>query len=207
MIHQISISLRFSLFLSLLWVSYTLAAQPGDATSAVRNTVDLVVGILKDPELKKSENIEKRRSEVMKIIRNRFDFPEMARRSLGGYWRDITDKDREEFIDLFTQLLREAYIGKIEAYTDEKITYKKEDSIAPGLAEVRTFVITPNNEIPVYYRCMLVGKDWKVYDLVIEGVSLVNNYRSQFQRIILRESYKGLITRLKAKIKEIDTTR
>lgn len=197
--------LCISLVVGMLWVASVLAAPPGAATSAMHQSIDQLLEVLKDPELKKSENKDKRRSEILKVVRNRFDFSEMARRSMGAHWRDLKEGDKEEFVDLFTRLLNETYTGKIEQYTDEKIVYKPEESIGPEQAEVRTVIVTSRAEIPIYYRCMVTGKEWKVYDVVIEGVSLVSNYRSQFNQIILKESLKGLMARLRTKVREAQT--
>ncbi len=186
-------------FLLILFWTASPFAQQDSATNAIRHTVNLITYVLKDPELKKSENAEKRRADALRIIRNRFDFAEMAKRSLGPHWKDLTDKERTEFIDLFTRLLEAEYADKIESYEDEKIVFKSEDSISPGIAEVRTYIVTKDDVIPVNYRCMYLEKSWKVYDVVIENVSLVNNYRSQFKEIMLNESYEGLVARLRKK--------
>jgi phospholipid transport system substrate-binding protein len=197
--------LCISLVVGMLWAASALAAPPGAATSAIQQSIDQLIEVLKDPELKKSENKDKRRSEILRVIRTRFDFSEIARRSMGTHWRELKGADRDEFINLFSQLLEETYIGKIEQYADEKIVYKSEESIGPDQAEVRTVIVTSKAEIPIYYRCMVMGKEWKVYDVVIEGVSLVSNYRSQFDQIILKESLKGLMARLRTKVREVRT--
>ncbi|MBW2145451.1 MAG: ABC transporter substrate-binding protein [Deltaproteobacteria bacterium] len=207
MINSRCFSLRISMVVGMVWVASALAAQQGAATQAARQSITQLLNVLKDPTLKKSENKEKRRSEIMKIIQTRFDFAEMARRSLGRHWRELKEGERDEFTDLFAQFLQNTYIKRIEKYKNEKVVYKPEGSIGPGRAEVRTIIVTPSAEIPIYYRCMSVGKDWKVYDVVIEGVSLVNNYRSQFKQIMLKESYKGLRARLKTKIKKMNAAR
>jgi phospholipid transport system substrate-binding protein len=194
-----------SLAAVMLWTACAVAASSDAATSAINQSINQLLEVLKDPVLKKAENTDKRRSEILKVIRSRFDFSEMARRSLGANWKDLKDKDREEFVDLFTQLLKDAYIRKIEQYTDEKIIYKSEESLGPDQAEVRTIIVTSRGEIPINYRCMIMGKEWKVYDVVIEGVSLVSNYRSQFNQIIMKESLKGLMSKLRTKVKEAQT--
>jgi phospholipid transport system substrate-binding protein len=203
MMQGIRLSWRIFMVAGLIWAASALAAQTGEATQAIRQSIDQLLKMLNDPELKKSENKEKRRSEIMKVIGSRFDFGEMSRRSLGIHWRDLKGKDRKEFVDLFSELLKDTYIGKIEQYTNEKILYKLEESTGPGRAEVQTVIVTASAEIPLYYQCMVVGKDWRVYDVAIQGVSLVNNYRSQFNQILLKESVEGLIAKLKTKVQEI----
>ena len=182
----------------LLWAA-SPSAQQDSATNAIRHTVNLLTYVLKDPELKKTQNVEKRRSDALRIIRNRFEFDEMAKRSMGTHWKGLSDTRRKEFIELFTRLLEAEYADKIESYNDEKVVFKPEELIGPEMAEVRTYIVTKDDVISVNYRCMYLDKSWKVYDVVIEGMSLVNNYRSQFNELMLKESYEGLIARLKTK--------
>jgi len=203
MLPGIRFSWRISVLVGLIWATSALAAQTGDATRAMHQSIDQLLAVLNDPQLKKSENKEKRRSELMRVVRGRFDFTEMSRRSLGINWRDINEGQRREFIDLFTQLLKETYIGKIEQYSNEKILYKDEESIGQNRAVVHTVIVTASAEIPLDYRCMMKGKEWKVYDVTVEGVSLVNNYRSQFKQILSKESFEKLIDKLKTKVEEI----
>jgi len=131
-----------------------------------------------------------------------FHFEEMAKRSLGVHWKDRTPREREEFTRLFRDLLENAYVGKIEGYKGEKILYRKESVDLP-YAEVNTVIVTlQGDEIPVDYRVLKDGARWRIYDIVIEGVSLVNNYRSQFAGILQKSSYPELVRRLKSTIQQ-----
>jgi len=174
-------------------------AHAGAPTDQVKTTVDNVLEILKDKELKKPEKTSERRTMIRKAVDERFDFEEMAKRSLALYWKDRSPEERKEFIPLYSDLLERAYIRKIERYTDEKVQYVDE-SVKEEYALVRTRIVTKENvEIPVEYRLLKKGEQWEVYDVVVEGVSLVNNYRTQFNRIIRRHSYEELVKRMKSK--------
>lgn len=187
----------FFYFLSL--TSLALAAEPMEV---MKGTIDEVIRILKDPTLREPGKKEERRVLLDKAIIVRFDFAEMAKRSLAVHWRERTPDEQMEFADLFGRLLESSYIGKIEAYTDEKVVYIGE--IRDGdFAEVKTKVLIRQDEIPIDYRLLQRGSDWKVYDVVIDGVSLVNNYRNQFNKVIRNSSYEELVKKMKAKEAEI----
>jgi phospholipid transport system substrate-binding protein len=159
-------------------------AQAGP-TVQVRGTIDGVLDILRDPALKGPEKEGVRAKQLKKIIFSRFDFPEMARRSLGMHWRKRTAQEREEFVSIFSDLLERSYRKKIERYTDQKIIYSAER--VDGKYGVVTTAISDkreNLEIPIDYRVIRRNDQWKVYDVVIDGISLVSNYRSQFNRIL-----------------------
>lgn len=165
----------------------------------VKQTVDKVLDILKNKELKKPGKTKERRAVIRKTISARFDFEEMAKRSLAIYWQKRTAAERKEFVSLFTDLLERSYINKIESYSDEKIIYE-DQSIDGDYATVKTKIVTKRNvEIPIVYRLLKKGPQWFVYDVVIEEVSLVNNYRTQFNKIIRTKSYEDLVRRMKDK--------
>ncbi|GAB4546586.1 MAG: ABC transporter substrate-binding protein [Thermodesulfovibrionia bacterium] len=179
-----------------------LRVYAGEPTEEVKKTVDGVINILKDERLKSPQNMSKRRRLLKELIYKRFDFEEMSKRSLGIHWARRSPDERKEFVPLFSDLLERSYIKKIESYSDEKIIYVDE-SIDNGYAVVKTKVISKDNvETPIDYRLMRKDSEWLVYDVVIEGVSLVNNYRTQFNKIITSESYEALIKRMKAKQEE-----
>ncbi len=192
-----------SLIISITLLFKCIAISAETPQEQVRQTIEGVIDILKDESLKKPNKTEERRIKLRNTVGERFDYDEMAKRSLGIQWQKITPKERKEFIALFGELLERSYINKIESYTDEKILYM-DASVEEEYSVVRTKIITKRNlEIPIDYKLMKAGKQWKVYDVVIEGVSLVSNYRSQFSRIIRSHSYSELVKRLKAKKEEI----
>ncbi|MBI2207070.1 MAG: ABC transporter substrate-binding protein [Candidatus Rokubacteria bacterium] len=174
-------------------------AVAGAPTEQLRRHVDAVLQTLSSPELKKEGRAEARRAEIRKIALRIFDFEETARRSLGRHWQSRTPTERQEFVKLFTDLLEHSYVSKIDQYGGEKILYTG-DTMESDQATVKTKIQTPKGaEIPIEYR-MHKGKDqWLVYDVVIEGVSLVGNYRTQFNKIIQTSSYEDLIQKIKTR--------
>lgn len=179
-----------------------LQALAGEPTRQIKETIDSVLNILMDEELRAPQNLKKRRHLLRQIIHSRFDFQEMSKRSLGIHWTRRSPEEREEFIPLFSELLERSYINRIESYIDEKILYTGE-LIDDGYATVKTRVILRDNiETPIDYRLMRKSSEWLVYDVIIEGVSLVNNYRIQFNRIINSDSYEGLIRRMRNRLEE-----
>ncbi len=177
--------------------SKTLAGEP---TNQVKETVDEVIKILNIEELKKPEKEKERREKIRAVIDRRFDFAEMAKRSLGIYWKQRTPAEQKEFVSLFSDLLEDTYIRKIEKYENEKVQYTGE-KMEGNYATVRTKIVNPKGgtETPVDYRIFKQGDKWEIYDIIVEGVSLVNNYRTQFNQIIHSSSYEELVKRLKKK--------
>ena len=174
-------------------------AIAGEATDQVKQTVDAVLDVLNNKELKKPENRELRTKKIREIVNKRFDFEEMAKRSLALNWSKRTPEERKEFVALFSDLLENTYIRKIERYENEKVAYLDE-RITGQYAVVRTKIIKQQEaEIPVEYRIFKEADKWEVYDIIVEGVSLVNNYRSQFSQIIRSSSYEELVKKLRNK--------
>lgn len=170
-------------------------------TEQVRETVDRVIAILQDPTLKPDNKREQRRELLREVIAARFDFDEMAKRSLGAEWRRRTPAEQQEFVELFANLLRDAYVGDIESYKGEKVKFTREAQ-DENYAEVQTLLASPQGATyAINYRLHRVGDEWKAYDVVIENVSLVNNYRSQFSRFISRSSYEDLVRSLRERVR------
>jgi phospholipid transport system substrate-binding protein len=178
------------------------AAAPPSPTGQIRETIDRVIGILNRPELRPKAKRETRLELLRAEIRPAFDFGEMARRSLGVHWRKRSPEEKERFTNLFAELLENSYLGKIESYKGERIRYVGE-SLDPPYAVVKTVILTSREEeIPLEYRLLLEGDRWRIYDVVIEGISLVNNYRSQFNGILQRSSFDELVKKLRATVRE-----
>jgi phospholipid transport system substrate-binding protein len=173
------------------------AALAGPPTDAVMTNIDRVIGVLEDPNLKSQPR--ERLAAVRRIASEIFDVRETARRSLGRHWQERTPAEREEFVRLFSDLLEATYLSKIEGYGGEKILAGG-DTVEGEQATVRTKVITKKGtEIAVDYRLLRRSETWKIYDVNIEGVSLVANYRAQFDRILQTSSYENLVQRLRDK--------
>lgn len=176
-----------------------LVAAPGaeaaTPTEHLRQHVDRVIKVLEDPAMKPAD----RQAVIRKIATDIFDFEEAAKRSLGQHWQGRTPAERQEFVRLFTDLLERTYIGKIEQYQGEKVTYAG-DAVEGHRATVRTTIVTKQGtEVPVNYRMHQKDGRWLVYDVMMEGVSLVANYRTQFNRILQSGSWPDLVARLRAK--------
>lgn len=175
-------------------------ACAGAPTDQLRGRIDRVLQVLEDPALKQDARVAERRAAIRTLAHEIFDFRELAQRALARHWQARTPAERDEFVRLFADLLERSYIGKIETYSGgDRIQYLSETAEG-GQATVRTRIVTKAGaDIPVDYRLHRVGDRWLVYDVAIEGVSLVANYRAQFNRIIQTSSFKGLIDKLSAK--------
>jgi phospholipid transport system substrate-binding protein len=177
-------------------------AAAGPPTDQLRTQIDRVIKTLEDPELRRESRAKERRTAVRKIAEEIFDFSETAKRSLGRHWMGRSPAERTEFVALFSDLLERSYLSKIELYGGEKIQYTG-DTIDGDQAIVRTRIVTKGStEVPIEYRMLRRGDRWLVYDVVIEGVSLIGNYRTQFNKIIQTSSYQDLVKKLKTKQEE-----
>jgi len=174
------------------------AAQAGVPTDTVRDYTDAVVRVLEDPALQAEERRAERRAAVRKIAIDIFDVQETARRALGPHWQQRTPQERDEFVQLFADLLERTYINKIDLFGGEKLKFT-EEKVDGDHAVVRAKVVTKQGtEVPVEARMLNRTGRWQIYDIVIENISLVGNYRSQFDRIIRTSSYPELAKRLRA---------
>jgi phospholipid transport system substrate-binding protein len=180
---------------------FTLPVHAGAPLDTIQTNVNKVLDVLRDPKLKaeSAKGIKKEKLEA--IYLQLFDEVELARRTLGGNWNKLNPAQQQEFIELFRQVLEKAYLDKILSYTNEKIVFSKENMTSNSQAEVQTKVITSSKEIPIFYRVILKDGTWKVYDVVIENVSLVQNYRSQFNSILANNTPEQLLEILRKKVK------
>ena len=175
-----------------------LSAETGSATEAMKGTIDQALKVLKDESLKAPERARERVEILEGIIGKRFDYQEMGKRTLGKHWRKLSEADRGEFVHLFQRFLSKTYAGNVDGYSGEQVQYLKERRKG-DYAEVQTAVTSGKSTTAIYYRLLKSADTWKVYDVLIEDVSLVKNFRSQFGRIIEAESAKGLLEKLRAK--------
>ena len=193
-----TIALSAILILVLVW-SAALAADPKEVAKQV---IDKALAILNDPAYAGPAKKQQRFSMVKQLVDRHFDYREMAKRSLGATWNSLSNPQRDEFVRLFAELLEASYADKIDRYVKNvRIDYPGE-RLDGDYAEVPTVVVRPNDRIPLTYRLHNESGTWMVYDVVIEGVSLVSNYRSQFSRIISESSYAELVKRLRTKVNE-----
>ncbi len=199
------------IFFSLLYLGLSSAGVAGAATQTrpdpmeqLRPFVNEIVGILTNKNLAGTANCRKRRQLVMVAAHERFDFKEMSKRVLGREWRKLSPEQKEHFVTLFTKLLEHAYIGKIEDYSKQTVEFKRQ-RIRGNRAEVQTILKEKNVVIPVSYIMILEnGNQWMVYDIIVEGVSLVRNYMEQFREIVRQGGYAKLIKLLEDKIDTLE---
>jgi phospholipid transport system substrate-binding protein len=165
-------------------------------TEVVRSTLTEVFRILDDEKLKDPANLIPRRHLLEETIAAHFDYTEMSKRALGAYWVPLTTGERAEFVELFKTFLSDRYAEKIEGYSGELVSYLSE-RIEGSYAEVRTVLRSSKVDIPMDYRLHMKAGTWHAYDIIVDGVSLVKNYRSQFEKIIQTSSYQELVNRLR----------
>ena len=171
----------------------------GAPSDEMRATIENVLTTLQDPNLQGPANQRERRNKLKKLIYPKFDFTEMGKRSLGIHWQRRTPEEQNRFIELFTELIETSYIDAIESYNGEKVIVKS-DKQDQQFAEVNSQLVSKKGDsFAVNYKLHRSEEDWKVYDVVIENVSLVNNYRSQFNRVISKTSFENLMGRMKEK--------
>ena len=197
--HQKIRQFEICIFTFMLSLASLTRAQAGAPLDLVRTTVDRAIQILKDPELsspdRKKERVERLRETLVAI----FDYEEMAKRALGPHWRQRTPAEQEEFVKLFRDFLERVYSDKIGLYGGEKVRFGRE-VMDNEFAQVESTIIQPKGEeIAVVYKLRQVNGQWKVYDAIVENISIINNYRSQFDRVISSTSYEELVKRLRGK--------
>jgi len=184
------------IFVGFFFLAGTLSLAAESPTEVVRTTVNEVIRILNDDSLKSPAKLLPRRRLLEQVIAQRFDYAEMSKRALAAHWTPLTKEQRDEFVEFFKGFLSDRYASKIEGYSGEQVDYLGERRDGQH-AEVRTRLRSSKVEIPMDYR--LINKDgrWYAYDIVVDGISLVKNYRSQFDKIIRSGSYEELVRRLK----------
>lgn len=191
--------------IAVAWVSAPLgAAEPStthaksSATDAVKSTIAELIDVLDDARLKEPERADQRRQEIERILMSRVSYEEMAKRALGAPWSEINEQERQEFVGLFIQLLRDAFAGRLNEHTDEQVVYLGEQR-EDHFAEVKTQLKGQKVDTRVDFRLLHASGDWLVYDVVIDGASIVSNYRAQFTSIIRDVTYVGLVKKMKQK--------
>ena len=191
--------------LSLIWLGDSSPAMSGTPTQFIRQTTDSILQVFEDPRLQGREHREERLTRLRHIANTAFDWEEIARRALASHWRERTPEERQEFPELLRDAVQALYLERLEEAARQRlpekqaIAYGKEEVDGPR-AVVRTTIATKRRrEIPLEYRLRQSDGHWRVYDVVILGVSLISNYRVQFHRIITQSSYQGLVQQLKAR--------
>jgi phospholipid transport system substrate-binding protein len=182
-----------------LLLASALAAPP---LETVQTQVNRVIGVLRDPALKADSARETREKKVWAIIDSVFDYTELSKRTLAQHWKRFSPDQQGEFTRLFGKLLGTVYMDRIMAYKDEKVVFGKISQLSDKTTEVQSEVVMSSKSIPIHYRMILDNGEWRVYDVVIEGVSLVQNYRSQFREILTNKSPEDLLEKLRKKVRK-----
>ena len=176
-----------------------------EITEGVKKTIDSVIDIVSREDLKSDDKKAEKRALIREVVSKKFSYYEMSRRSLAKHWKKRTPEEKKEFMSLFGKLLENSYANKIERYTNEKILYVDEKKKG-NVALVKTIVQKSNDEISVDYKLIKSGDDWKIYDFIVEGVSMIRNYRIQFKKIIHKSSYEELVSKLRKKVEDISNS-
>jgi len=199
--HRLATWIAFAI---IIFLSAPNPIRAGDPTERIRFVVEQGIAILNDPKLQSKNGKQVYLDRLREVIFPLFDFPEMARRSLGFHWRRLSPEERQEFVTLFTNLLERSYAGKIDLYDGETVVFTGE-VVEDNYARVDSNLISKKGEaFSVDYKLLRKNGDWRIYDVLVEHISLVNNYRSQFNRIIANSSYKNLIKKINKKLKELE---
>jgi phospholipid transport system substrate-binding protein len=181
-----------------LSMTVAVAGEHGSAKERVMDAVDQVMLILSDQQLQAPEQAQERRRLVKEVVNRLLDYEEMGKRTLGAKWTHLTVAEQEEFVSLFRQFLSNSYESQFEAYSDEQVQYLGERRKGE-FAEVRTVLVSSKTKVPLDFRLLRKSGQWRVYDMVVDGISLVKNYRAQFARIIRSSSFQELLAKLKTK--------
>jgi len=177
-----------------------LVSYAGIPMDTVKTGVNKVLSVAGDPTLKGDAAKQAKEEKIRAILGEFFDFTVLSRLTLGKNWKKFKPDQQKEFIGLYRTLLENVYLGRILEYSDEKVVFTKETMLSKKKAEVQTKILAQSAEIPINYRMVLRNGEWKVYDVVIEGISMVKNYRSQFKQLLVKGSPADLLKTLRDKV-------
>lgn len=192
---------RIVVFCVLIIFVLSIPVYAGVPMTTVEANVNKVLDVLRDAKLKSPAAKEKKKEKLRIIYKDMFDEIEFSKRTLTRNWNKFSPAERVEFVKLFEQILEKSYIDKILDYSNEKVDFYKESMLSDNQAEIQTKIVTASKEIPIYYRMILKDGKWKVYDVVVENVSLVQNYRTQFNDILGKNTPEQLLEILRKKVK------
>jgi len=188
-------------FIILIFFVLSIPVYAGVPMTTVEASVNRVLGVLRDSKLKSPAAKEIKKEKLRVIYKDMFDEIEFSKRTLTRNWNKFSPAERVEFVNLFEQVLEKSYIDKILDYSNEKVDFYKESMLSENQAEIQTKIVTASKEIPIYYRMILKDGKWKIYDVVVENVSLVQNYRTQFNDILAKDTPAQLLEILRKKVK------
>jgi phospholipid transport system substrate-binding protein len=192
---------RMVVFCVLIIFVLSIPVYAGVPMTTAEASVNRVLDVLRDSKLKSPAAKEAKKEKLRVIYKDMFDEIEFSKRTLTRNWNKFSPAERVEFVKLFEQVLEKSYIDKILDYSNEKVNFYKESMLSDNQAEIQTKIVTASKEIPIYYRMILKDGKWKVYDVVVENVSLVQNYRTQFNDILTKNTPEQLLEILRKKVK------
>ncbi len=199
--HRLATWIAFPIIISL---SAPIPSRAGEPTERIRFVVEQGIEILNETKLQSKNGKQVYLDRLREVVFPLFNFPEMAKRSLGFYWRRLSPVERQEFVTLFTNLLERSYAGKIDLYDGEVVIFTGE-AMEDNYARVDTKIVSKKGEeYSIDYKLLRTNGDWRIYDVVVEHISLVNNYRSQFNRVIANSSYENLTKKINITLKELE---
>ena len=184
----------------LIFLMFPFLAFAGVPLDTVKINVNSVLEVMRDPKLKGEAGKKVKEQRIVAAADKLFDFVELSKRTLGLNWNKFTPEQRREFVELYKTILKDAYVDKITAYTNEQVNFMKEVPLSETTIEVQSTVVTKSAETPIYYRVIKKDSEWKVFDVVIEGVSLISNYRTQFREILGNNPPETLLETLRKKV-------
>jgi phospholipid transport system substrate-binding protein len=193
---------QFAVLTILILFVFSIPVYAGAPMATVEANVKKVLDVLRDSKLKGPSAKEIKKEKLRVIYKGMFDEVEFSRRTMARNWTKLSPAQQTEFVVLFEQVLEKSYVDKILSYTDQKIEFYKENMLSKSQAEIQTKIVTSSNEIPIFYRAILKDGKWRVYDVVVENVSLLQNYRTQFNDILANKTPEQLLEILRKKVKE-----
>jgi len=183
----------------ILCLIFPVPSFSGQPTETVKGNLDKVLDVLRDPSLKAESARKAKKARIRNISEEMFEFTELSKRSLGKNWNKFNPDQQKEFVGLYKSLLEDAYADKIMLYADVKIVFSKEVALTEKTVEVQSTALTKTGEVSIYYRVIMKDNVWRVYDVVVEGISLINNYRAQFKEILVNKPPESLLETLRKK--------
>jgi phospholipid transport system substrate-binding protein len=187
------------IFLFTVLVTFSVSAFAEPPLETIQTQVNKLLEVLSDPSLKAASAKETKEKKIWTIVDTVFDYSELSSRTLAQHWKSFSPEQQKEFIHLFGKLLGNTYMDRIMAYSNEKVIFGKTAQLSDNITEVQSEIVTASKSIPISYRMILKDSHWKVFDVVIEGVSLVQNYRTQFREILKNKPPEALIKMLREK--------
>jgi phospholipid transport system substrate-binding protein len=194
--------MRLYLLILMLAMILPLQANAGAPLDDLQIRMKSLLDVLRDPSFQALPTQEEKKEKILPILDEIFDYKELSKRTLSRNWKKFNTEQRQEFIDLFSKLLGVVYLDRLLEYTNEKVVFGKEKMLSKYKAEVQSKIVTSSKEIPIHYRLILKNGTWRVYDVIVEGVSFIRTYRSQFKKILTKQGPEDLLEMLRKKVEK-----